>query len=186
MSISTTVEVNVGRMALRSLTISLALTVAIVTVFWLINGAPRLPLGWLARAYNHPHAPNLKLLATASMAIKIHLATVLAAFAIATAQMVLPKGRDLHRVMGWTLATLLIITATASLFIRNPTGGFGSPFIVFSVWTLVGVPMALAAARAHKVRRHAGIMTGFYTGALVIAGVLTLIPGRLLWWVFFG
>jgi uncharacterized membrane protein len=30
------------------------------------------------------------------------------------------------------------------------------------------------------------MMMGFYTGALIIAGVLTFMPGRLLWRVFFG
>ncbi len=29
-------------------------------------------------------------------------------------------------------------------------------------------------------------MTGLYFGALVIAGLLTFLPGRLMWRVFFG
>ncbi len=133
-----------------------------------------------------PHLPDLGLIATASPAIQIHLATVLTAFALATVQMVGPKGRAFHRINGWALSILLAVTAVASLFIHDPRGGLFNPFQVFSVWTLIAVPWAVISARRHNVRRHAAIMSGLYFGALVIAGALTFLPGRLMWRVFFG
>jgi uncharacterized membrane protein len=132
------------------------------------------------------HAPNWGLIAEAPIAIKIHLATVLAALVVATFQMVGPKGTTVHRVTGWTLSVLFVITAVAALFIRNPQGGLFNPFQLFSVWTLIAVPWAVLAARAHNVRRHASIMMGFYFGGMILAGLLTFLPGRLMWRVFFG
>ncbi len=133
-----------------------------------------------------PHAPDLGLIAAAPPAIQIHLATVLTAVVLATVQMVGPKGRAFHRVNGWALSILLAITAVASLFIHNPRDGLFNPFQVFSIWTLIAVPWAVLSARRHNVRRHAAIMSGLYFGALVIAGALTFLPGRLMWRVFFG
>jgi uncharacterized membrane protein len=135
---------------------------------------------------SHLHAPNLRLIAQAPLAIQIHLATVGAALILATGQMIGPKGRTAHRVLGWTLAGLLLITAVTSLFIRNPQGGYLNPFQLFSAWTLISVPWAVWAARRHNVRRHAAIMTGLYFGGMVLSGALTFLPGRLMWRVFFG
>ena len=143
---------------------------------------------YVGQAISHArlHAPNLRLIAEAPIAIQIHLATVSAAVVLASVQMVGPKGRTFHRVMGWILSILLLVTAIASLFIPNPRGGLFNPFQIFSVWTLIAVPWAIVSAHRHDVRRHASIMTGLYLGALVIAGLLTFLPGRLMWRVFFG
>jgi uncharacterized membrane protein len=137
-------------------------------------------------AHSRVHAPNWSLIAEAPLAIRIHLATVVAALALATVQMVGPKGRTFHRWLGWTLAILLVTTAIAAMFIRNPLGGLFNPFQVFVVWTLIAVPWGVLAARGHNVRRHARLMTGMYFGGLIVAGLLTFLPGRLMWRVFFG
>ena len=118
--------------------------------------------------------------------MKIHLATVLAALVLATVQMIGPKGRTLHRILGWTLAILLVATSVAAMFIRGPQGGLFNPFQIFVVTTLITVPWGVIAARRHDVRRHANMMSGLYFGALVIAGGLTFLPGRLMWRLFFG
>lgn len=165
----------------------MAIATAIVAVFTFIllgPGGTRWMVGQLASA--RLHAPDWGLIADASLAIKIHLATVLTAVIVATFQMVGPKGTQVHRVTGWTLSVLFLITAVASLFIRNPQGGLLNPFQLFSVWTLVVVPWSIMAARARSIRRHAGLMTGFYFGGLILAGLLTFMPGRLMWRVFFG
>jgi uncharacterized membrane protein len=132
------------------------------------------------------HAPRWDLLANSSLAIKIHLSTVLAAVILATIQMVGPKGRIPHRVLGWILSALLVFTAIAALFIRPPGAGLINPFQVFSAWTLIAVPIGVVMARRHNVRRHASMMAGLYFGGLIIAGALTFLPGRLMWRVFLG
>src|SRR5258708_963460 len=52
--------------------------------------------------------------------------------------------------------------------------------------TLAMLPLAVLRARQHDLRRHQRAMTGLFVGALVIAGVFTLLPGRITHAVFFG
>ncbi len=165
---------------------SLIVTSVILALMMAAFGPAGLSAIGRAIAAGHPHAPRLDLLAGASTPIKIHLITVTAALALATFQMVGAKGRATHRVIGWVLAVLLLVTAVTSLFIHDPRGGWINPFQIFSVWTLFAVPVALVAARSHNVRRHANMMSGLYFGGMIFAGLLTLLPGRLLWRVFFG
>jgi uncharacterized membrane protein len=165
---------------------ALATSVVVVGVILLLLGPRTWAFFGSAIANAQLHAPRLELIARAPATIQIHLATVLAAFALATVQMFGPKGTRIHRALGWTLVALFIVTAIDSLFIRAPGGGPFNPFQVFSVWTLIAIPLAVIAARRHSVVFHARMMSGFYIGALIIAGVLTFLPGRLLWRVFFG
>ena len=170
-----------------TLALRMGIMLAIVSAFILILLGPR-GFAYIghAMAQGQLHAPRLDLIASASPAIKIHLATVIATLGLATVQMIGPKGRTMHRVLGWVLVALLITTAVASLFIRNPQGGWLNPFQLFSLWTLIGAPIAVVAARRHNVIRHSRIMAGLYFGGLIFAGALTFLPGRLMWRVFFG
>jgi uncharacterized membrane protein len=177
---------NLTRVAVGAILGGLGVVAAIGVGFATRYGVS--PLEWMAKAIaaSRLHAPNLAILEAASPAIKIHLATISAALVLATLQMVLPKGRALHRVLGWTLVVLLMITSVAAVFIRNPFAGEVSPFVVFSAWTLFAAPFGVVAARAHNVRRHAGLMSGLYFGGLILAGLLTFLPGRMMWRIFFG
>ena len=171
----------------RGVAIRVLIGTALTAVLVVVLIGPQ-NLGFVAQmgSNSHLHAPRWELLAQASLAIKIHLATVLAALTLATIQMIGPKGRTLHRVLGWTLAVLLVTTSIAAMFIRNPQGGLFNPFQIFVVTTLITVPLGIWAARRHNVRRHAGMMSGLYFGALIIAGSLAFMPGRLMWRMFFG
>jgi uncharacterized membrane protein len=169
-------------MMLRSFVIALLITALAMLIFTGGNVA------WLPRtlAGAHLHAPRLELIAAAPLVVQVHLLTVLAAFALATVQIMGAKGTALHRAMGWVLVALFLTTALDSLFIRNPGGGLFNPFQFFSIWTLIAIPWAVIAARRHNAAFHGRMMTGFYVGALIIAGILTFLPGRLLWRVFFA
>ena len=168
-----------------ALRVAIGMAITFVLVVLMIGPAQLGQIGEVvARA--QLHAPRWELLAQAQPAIKIHLATVLAALVLATFQMVGPKGRTLHRILGWILSVLLVTTAVTSLFIRNPQGGLFNPFQIFAVWTLIVVPWAIVSARRHNVKRHANMMAGLYFGALIFAGLLTFMPGRLMWRLFFG
>ena len=133
---------------------------------------------------------NLDPVWTTTLAIKIHLATVLPAFAIGTYQIfVSQKGAPLHRALGYVYLTLMSITAVTTLFIHqvNPAGPFGFSFIhLFVPLTLFGVVGAVSGARTHNIARHRRSMIGLYVGGLLIAGGLTFLPGRLMHQIFFG
>ncbi len=144
--------------------------------------------GQILRMAGHArlHAPRMELITQAPLALQIHLATVLAAFVLATVLMVGRKGRAMHRVLGWAFVVLILITAVAALLIRGPLQGHFSPLHLFSLWVLVAIPLAVRAARRHNVVRHSRAMMGLYFGGLMFAGALAFLPGRLLWRVMFG
>jgi uncharacterized membrane protein len=64
-------------------------------------------------------------------------------------------------------------------------GGLG-PIHALSAWTLVALPMGIAAIRARNIRAHRMTMTSMFVGGMLIAGLFTVMPGRLLWTVFFA
>jgi len=51
---------------------------------------------------------------------------------------------------------------------------------------LATLPLAVLRARRHEVARHRSAMIALFTGALVIAGAFTLLPGRIMHAVLFG
>jgi uncharacterized membrane protein len=132
---------------------------------------------------------DLSPIATSSLAIKVHLATVLPAFAIGTYQIFASKkGSPAHRALGYVYLILMSITAIAAIFIHsiNPTGFLGfSPVHLFVPLTAWSVYNAIVGARTHNIRRHRGAMIGLYIGGLLIAGALTFLPGRVMHQVFF-
>lgn len=132
------------------------------------------------------HMPRLSLIAAEPLAVQIHLATVIAALAVGGVLMSGAKGARLHRVLGWSWAAFMAVTAVTSLFIHQARPGGFSLLHLFSGWTLIALPIGLAAARLHKVRLHGRTMSGLYIGGLLVAGVIAFLPGRLLWRVFFG
>ena len=61
-----------------------------------------------------------------------------------------------------------------------------SPIHFLSIFTLVMLPLAVLHARRHRVERHRNAMISIFVGALVIAGLFTFWPGRIMHAVVFG
>ena len=57
---------------------------------------------------------------------------------------------------------------------------------MLSIFTLVTLPLGVWMAHRHRVVDHRRIMIFIFSGALVIAGLFTLIPGRIMHAVVFG
>jgi uncharacterized membrane protein len=129
---------------------------------------------------------NLGPIAEAPLAIKIHLATVVPAFVIGTWLIFFStKGAWWHRRLGVVYLALMTVTAVAAFFIRSINPGKLSPIHLFIPLTFFGVFGALWHIRRGNIRGHRNAMLGLYIGGLLIAGGLTLLPGRLLHRVFF-
>jgi uncharacterized membrane protein len=64
--------------------------------------------------------------------------------------------------------------------------GAWSPIHLLAIFTLIMLPFAVLHARRHLVGSHRRAMIGLYLWALVIAGVFTLMPGRIMHAVAFG
>jgi uncharacterized membrane protein len=125
-------------------------------------------------------------LLNAGLMIQVHLAGAVAAFGLGLVILALPKGTGLHKPLGWAWVGLMALTAVSSFFIRELFNGGFSPIHALSAWVVVALPMGVAAIRGRRVAAHRRTMTGVFLGGLMIAGLFTLLPGRLLWSVFFG
>ena len=124
------------------------------------------------------HAPSV---------IQVHAFAAMTAFAVGVVQLSAPKGTIPHRLIGWSWAALMLIVAISSLFIHQiRLWGPWSPIHLLSILVLVTLPLAVLHARRHDVRRHRTAMLMLFTGALVIAGVFTFLPGRIMHAVAFG
>jgi uncharacterized membrane protein len=130
---------------------------------------------------------TLSPLLAASPAIQMHAFAALAAFALGAVQLTAPKGTIPHRLFGWLWAGLMLTVVLSSFFIHEiRLWGPWSPIHLLSIFTLVLLPMAGWRARRHDVRRHQRAMVGLFAGALVIAGLFTFLPGRIMHAVLFG
>jgi uncharacterized membrane protein len=119
--------------------------------------------------------------------IQIHAFAALAAFAVGAAQLATPKGRFRTVFVGWSWAALMLLVAASSLFIHTiRLWGPWSPIHLLFLLVLATLPLAIWHARRHNVRRHRQAMLMLFTGALVIAGAFTLLPGRIMHAVVFG
>jgi uncharacterized membrane protein len=136
--------------------------------------------------YAHPHLPNIALIGQVSPVIQIHLLAALAAFAIGAVQIFGPKGTGMHRILGWTWIIFMVVVAGSSFFIKIINHGQFSLIHILSGATLVAAPMVVYAARKKDIKAHKKYATHLYTGALLIAGLFTFLPGRLMWQMVFG
>jgi uncharacterized membrane protein len=142
--------------------------------------------GRIARLGFTPHRPDWSLLSSAPVVIQLHVAAAMTALMIGVVLLAGVKGSRLHRVLGWTWVLAMAATAISSFFIRQLNPGGLSLIHLLSGWTVIALPMAVHAARRHRVQAHRRAMTGMFVGGLIVAGLFTFLPGRLMWAVFFG
>ena len=114
--------------------------------------------------------------------IALHLAGVLALVAgsVVTAR---PKGTYSHRTLGWAFLALLALTALSSVFIRDhlsPNIAGYAPIHLFTMATAIFVPLGIWHVRHGHVQAHRRTMRRLFIGACVVAGLFTLLPGRIL------
>ncbi len=164
----------------------IVLGIAIPTAIALLAIVPKAAeLGLTHWPTVHPHWPRLQLIAYVAPPTQLHLAAVTTALAIGVILMIGVKGSRMHRTLGWVWVLAMMTGAVSSLCIRTVNHGAFSYLHLFSGWTIVMLPMAVAFARRHNVRRHARAMTGLFTGGLILAGLFAFLPGRLMWDVVF-
>jgi len=130
---------------------------------------------------------NFAPLLDAAPAIPLHAFAAMAAFALGLVQFAAPKGTLPHRTLGWIWVSLMLVVALSSFWINEIRllGPF-SPIHLLSIYTLVMVPLGVWKAHNHDVATHRKIMMYLFLGALLIAGLLTLLPGRVMHKVVFG
>jgi uncharacterized membrane protein len=130
---------------------------------------------------------DLAPLLDAAPQIPLHAFAAMAAFAVGVVQLAAPKGTLPHRTLGWIWVVLMLIVAASSFWIHQiRVLGPWSPIHLLSIFTLVIVPIGVWRAHRHDVAGHRRTMVLTFCGALVIAGLFTLLPGRIMHAVIFG
>ena len=130
---------------------------------------------------------TLQPLLQASPVIQIHAAAALAALALGALQFALPRGGGRHRAMGQIWVGLMAVVALSSFGISGlrQVGPF-SWIHLLSLYTLFALVRTVLYARQGKITAHRWTMIGLYLGALVVTGLFTLLPGRIMGHVVFG
>jgi uncharacterized membrane protein len=130
---------------------------------------------------------NLAPLLDAEPSIPVHAMAAMAAFVLGVIQFAAPKGTLAHRTIGWIWVLLMLAVAGSSFWIHQiKLWGPWSPIHLLSIFTLTMLPLGVWYAHRHRVVDHRRVMIGLFSGALVIAGLFTLLPGRIMHAVVFG
>ena len=137
---------------------------------------------------------DLQPLLDAPIAVQLHVLTVVPAFFLGAWQLLASrKGSVSHRLIGKIYLTLMLVTALVAFFIPSfssfslGTGPIRLGLIhLFIPLTLHGVWRTRRALQAGDIAAHRASMQGVYVGGLIIAGLLTFLPGRIMYRIFFG
>jgi uncharacterized membrane protein len=130
---------------------------------------------------------SLAPLFNAAPPIPLHAFAAMTAFALGLVQFAAPKGTLPHRTIGWIWVLLIVTVAISSFWIHQIRllGPF-SPIHLLSIFTLIVLPIGVWRAHRHRVADHRRIMSFIFAGALVVAGLFTFVPGRIMHAVVFG
>jgi uncharacterized membrane protein len=130
---------------------------------------------------------SLAPLLDAAPAIPMHAFAAMTAFVIGLVQFSAPKGTLPHRALGWIWVLLMLAVAVSSFRIHTiRLVGPWSPIHLLSILVLVTLPLAVWRAHRHQVAAHRRIMISIFLGGLMVAGLFTLLPGRIMHAVVFG
>lgn len=130
---------------------------------------------------------SLAPLLNAAPEVQVHAFAAMAAFALGAVQLGAPKGTLPHRTLGWIWVVLMAVISGSSFLIHGiRMWGPWSPIHILSVFTPIMLVVGVLAARRHNVRSHKRTMILIFTGALLLAGLFTLVPGRIMHSVLFG
>ncbi len=123
----------------------------------------------------------------APLFIQVHAACAMLALVLGAVQLFRKKGDRAHRAIGASWVGLMMIVSLSSFFIWTiRVWWLFSPIHLVSIFTLVMLALGVRYARRGKIEHHRRVMQYTYFLALVVTGLLTLIPGRIMYHVVFG
>jgi uncharacterized membrane protein len=130
---------------------------------------------------------TLQPLLDAAPIIQIHAFAAMGAFVLGLVQFAAAKGTLPHRTIGYIWVALMVIICVTAFWIHElRIWGAWSPIHLLAIFTLGVLPFAVLHARRHRVAQHRRAMISLFFGALVVAGLFTFVPGRIMYAVAFG
>ena len=128
----------------------------------------------------------MDLLFSQARPIPSHAVMAMMAVILGGIQLASVKGTRRHRVLGWSWVGLMAYVACSSFLISEiRLWGAFSPIHLLSAWTLFSLAMAIYFARKGNIVRHKIWMQLLYVLALLVTGLLTLWPERVMHGVLF-
>jgi uncharacterized membrane protein len=125
--------------------------------------------------------------------IAVHLTASLGALVLGPVALWARQSRTqrpaLHRAMGYAWVTLMVISATSALFIRDfnlPNLAGYTPIHLLVALTFGSLTMAILAIARKDIAAHRAYMQRLYWSACVGAGAFTLLPSRYLGQLVWG
>lgn len=122
----------------------------------------------------------------AGAALKLHVVSAIVTFFLGLFLLSGMKGRTLHRVLGYSWVTTMMSTAVSSFFLIGLNGNDLSWIHGLSAWTIILLPVAVSAARKRNIAAHRQHMANLFVGGMLVAGLFTFLPGRMMWSIFFS
>ena len=129
---------------------------------------------------------TLEPLLAAPWHIQLHAASAIGALLVGAVQFLAPKGTIPHRTIGYIWVALMATTATTAIFIRNLNDGNFSLIHIFVPLTLYAIVELSIRARRGLTVKHRATAISMFVGALILPGLASFIPGRLMWQVVAG
>ncbi|MFK5978348.1 MAG: DUF2306 domain-containing protein [Rhizobiaceae bacterium] len=130
---------------------------------------------------------SLEPLLSAGIAIQIHAAAASISFFLGPFILFRKKGDARHKILGRLWAFTMAITIASSFFIFGiRTFGLFGPIHIISVLASFSLARAIHFARVGNIVAHQKNMRGLYFGALIVAGLFTFLPNRIMSEVFFN
>ncbi|PCH80816.1 MAG: hypothetical protein COB90_06815 [Hyphomicrobiales bacterium] len=130
---------------------------------------------------------SIEPLLNSTVIIQLHIVCAVVATILGAVSLLLKKGTIFHKSIGYIWVTAMLITALSSFGIHsiNMFAGF-SLIHILSFLSPFGVLAALHAARSGHIREHRSAMRLTWFWGLLVPGVFTLLPGRLMNMVVLG
>ena len=119
--------------------------------------------------------------------IPLHAVAAMAAIILGGVQFYMKKGGILHKLTGRTWVGLMVVVSVSSFFIHKiELWGAYSPIHLLSVWTIFSLGLAIYYVRVGNIKRHKQVMFALYGFALLLTGLFTLMPGRVMHQIVFS
>ena len=111
------------------------------------------------------------------MFIWVHFIAAVLAIILGLINLVSEKGTFQHRMVGWFWLLIMSFVTVASFWIREINDGDFSWIHLLTIWTIIGMGIAITSIKKGHVKTHAAFMAGTIFGA-VIVGIFAIMPGR--------
>jgi uncharacterized membrane protein len=129
---------------------------------------------------------SLDPLLSAPWHIQVHAFAAIGALLLGIGQLAAPKGTIPHRTVGYVWVALMIVTVVSASFIRSdPDGAFSWIHILIPI-TALGTIGLVFEARRSQTRKHRNSALVLFFAALLIPGILSFMPGRIMLEVVLG